>query len=307
MNENNIENNDGDLGIVVNYYSDFSSEDNTKLLVDSTALSLRLLKINPSVDKVVLADGSKKENDALKKRCEELDVTYLHAGKEISYVDGYNIGWRSLDTPYIGLMANDIIPHPFDTMQKLLDMIKKPDIGCVFPYMNTSRLKSDETQKPGFWLRGSQTCEPTSMTLNLNIIKREILEKIGGLDENYLYGFQEPILILKLRSMGYRVVLVGNTRIFHYDKLTKNLGQSSLKGLYKNDVSRWYDEYHDYADSRGIANIALWRSPFTTTISAKVLWWFCYHFPISSLKRELIKCAMWLEPFITKYPAKYGK
>ena len=72
----------------------------------------------------------------------------------------------------------------------------------MFPYMNTNRMRNLETQMPGFLLRGSQTCEPSNMTLNLNIFKRTILEEINGLDESYLYGYQEPILILKIRSMG---------------------------------------------------------------------------------------------------------
>ncbi len=75
---------------------------------------------------------------------------------------------------------------------------------------------------------GVRTCEPSTMTLNLNIFKRSILEQIGGLDENYIYGYAEPILLIKLRTLGYRVVMVGNSRVFHYDTLTKSLGENTL-------------------------------------------------------------------------------
>jgi len=299
----------GELGIVVNYYTNFSSKEHNQLLVASTSLSLRLLKINPFVNSVILVDGSQKEDKGIKKICEELEVKYFHSGKEISYVEAYNIGWKSLPEPYIGLMANDVIPHPLNTIERLLKYIKKKDIGCVFPYMNTSRMKGDETQQPGFLMRGRITCEPSSMTLNLNLFKRNILQEIDGLDEKYLSGFQEPILILKIRSMGYRVVLVGNTRIFHFDRLTKDIGESSIEklSLHKKDKDRWYEEYPRYSSKIGIAQLLFYRIPFCTTLSSKLLWWISYHFPIKKYRKEIMKIAMWLEPFLTKYPAKYGK
>ena len=109
-----------ELGIVVNYYTNFSSDENNQLLVATTNLSLRLLKINQYVNTVILVDGSKKEDKGIKKVCEELDVKYIHSGKELSYVEAYNIGWKSLTEPYIGLMANDVLPHPLETIGKLL-------------------------------------------------------------------------------------------------------------------------------------------------------------------------------------------
>lgn len=297
-----------ELGVVVNYYTNYSSVESHEVLVAATGLSLRLLKMNPSVGTVILVDGSEESDEKMKEVCEDIGVRYYHDGKKISYAKAYNIGWQSLTEPYIGLMANDIVPFPLDTIQILLDWLKRPDIGCVFPYLTSNSLRGGETQRPGFWGRGSRTCELTSMTLNLNLFKRSVLEKIGGLDENYLFGYAEPILLIKIRSLGFRVVLVGDTRAFHYEKLTKSLGESTLaEELYLEDSQRWYKEYPRYASKRGIANLNLWRQPFSTTLIAKTFWWISYHIPFSKPRRALIILTMWLEPLLTRYPARYRK
>ena len=67
----------------------------------------------------------------------------------------------------------------------------------------------DETQRLGFSRRGEITCEPATFALNLNLFKKSVLEAIGGLNENYLASFSEPILTVKIRNLGYRVVMLG--------------------------------------------------------------------------------------------------
>jgi len=294
--------------MVVNYFHNDSSESHRKLLLATTELSLRLLKINPCVSSVVLTDGSMKPDDEMREFCLKNGIQYCHFGKQIGYAAAYNLGWRKLTEPYIGLIANDIIPHPLETIQILLNWIQKSDVGCVAPYFHTNRPFHDETQRMGYWNRSLQTCEPASITLNLNLFKRSVLEKIGGIDEDFIYGYTEPIFILKIRSSGYRVILAGGTRCFHYGELTKRLGISDLKREhYRRDTRKWLEEYAPYASKHGIANIKLWKWPFSTTLPAKLLWWMSYYFPVPSLRIKIIKIIMWLEPFLTRYPARYGK
>jgi len=206
---------------------------------------------------------------------------------------------------YIGLMANDIIPHPQDTIDKLLDWVKKPEVGCTFPYMNSNRHQWDEVQRPGFTDRGTLTCEPTTMTLNLNLFKRTVLEAIGGLDENYTGGYQEPILIVKIRSLGYRVILVGSTTVFHFDRLTKSLGQSHIfdKNL-SLDRDRWFQEYKSFASSRGLANIRTWAKPFATSIPLQIFWWIICAVPYYPVRRRLIESLLRIERWLCRYPSK---
>ena len=144
-------------------------------------------------------------------------------------------------------------------------------------------------------------------TPTLNLFRRSVLEAIGGLDENYIFGFAEPIILLKIRSLGLRAVMVGDTHAFHCDQLTKLLGESSLDSdAYLKDVNRWFTEYADYASSSLLASIDFRRWPFATTRSIQGLWWLCRPAPSRALRTRLIKLTMWPEPFFTRYPARRG-
>ena len=265
------------LGMVVNFFDGQSNPEISELLAATTALSLRLLKLNPVVDEILLVDGSGEPCAPMQRACEDLGVDYRHGGRKLNYVEAYNLGWRALDTPIIGMMANDIIPHPLDTIVRLKEWILKPDVGCSFPYLTTNRLFFDEVQRPTLLTRGMVTCEPSSMTLNLNLFKRELLEDMGGLDANYTVGFQEPIILIRLREMGYRCVMVGNARAMHYDSLTKTLDASETSSKrYDADKQRWFREYGPYASERGIGQLRLHKRPFATSFVNQLIWRLAY-------------------------------
>ena len=145
------------------------------------------------------------------------------------------------------------------------------------------------------------------MTVNLNLFKREVLERIGGLDSNYVVGFESPILLIKIRSLGYRVVMVGDTRVMHLDSLTKVLGASGTsKALYEDDLARFLREYPRHVSTGGIANLKFWRWPFATTLASRCVWWSVYRLPWR-LRRTASEAVMWLEPWLCRHPARWGK
>ena len=114
-----------ELGMVVNFFTNRAHPDTRRVLVETTALSLRLLRLNPDVGRIILVDGSCERDELMESACAELDVEYAHYGRELSYVEAYNLGWRALEETYVGMMANDIIPHPPTAISDLLDWVRK--------------------------------------------------------------------------------------------------------------------------------------------------------------------------------------
>jgi len=216
------------MGFVVNFFTVGGPAQT--VLVAATQLNLTLLSAASSVGRVLLVDGSPIPCEPMRAICERLQVEYLHAGRELSYVEAYNLGIQTLKNPFIGLIANDVVPHPIDSLDRLYDWIQRERVGCAFPYIATSRTRGDEVQTPGFARRGSVTCEPASFALNLAVFRRDVLERIDLLDERFRAGYQEPILLLKIRNLGYRAVLVGGTRALHLDQLTKLFKESHIDG-----------------------------------------------------------------------------
>jgi len=294
---------DNQLGMVVNFFAGRADDSTRGLIVSATDTALRLLQRADIVSSILVVDGTSEPCRPMRAVCEALGVAYHHAGRGLSYVEAYNIGWRQLTHEFVGLMANDVAPHPAASITRLLDCLRDSQVGCVFPYLATVREANDETQQPGFFGRGRHSCEPASMTLNLNLFRRAVLESIGGLDERYRVGYQEPLLLIKIRSLGYRAVMVGGTRALHYDGLNKATGATETsRSLIDEDTRRWHAEHPGHADPYGLAHLKLWATPFSTSRRHRALWWAAYHLP-RRLRSRGIAAGLAVEPWFCRYVA----
>jgi GT2 family glycosyltransferase len=149
------------------------------------------------------------------------------------------------------------------------------------------------------------TCEPASMTLNLCVFERDLLERIGGVDENYATGYYDPILVFKIRELGYRAVQVGDAASVHLDRLTKATGGSGLTtAKHTQDTARFAEDHPDMRAEHGIWPMSFWRWPMSTTRRATALWWLSQHVPTSPLRTVFQNLAVLLEPLVTRYPVR---
>lgn len=291
--------------MAVAYYWNSVLKKDQRLVALTTQLSLFMLKENPVVGSVVLVDGSPEVNGWMSDACSNLEVKYLHAGKERSLSQAWNLGFRSLWEPYVGLMANDVLPHPPEALKILLESLAPPDVGCVFPYLTETGYPP---QLRRFWHRLNQSCEPAGMTLTMNLFKRSVLEAVGGVDERYSAGYYDPIMSIKIRQLGFRVVQVGRARVIHLDRLTKKEGGSTyLREAVDLDKARFSRDYPRYYGGRGIWGVSFWKWPFSTTAIASFFWWVSHHFPSHKARPYLERFTMWIEPVLTRYPARYGR
>lgn len=300
------------IGIVVNYYRKSLAENRFYVLTLATELGLLMLKQSSLVGTVILVDGSPKPDKQIENSCSSLGIQYLHTGKELSIPEAYNFGWRSLSEPYIALMANDILAYDSNTITKLYDLLQLPDVGCVFPYLSEGDWKVQDSRFIEWF---EKTCEPSFLLLNFIMLKRCVLEKVGGVDEGYKCGFYDPILLIKIRKLGYRVVLVGGTKMIHINSLTKIVGESTIDpSVVDIDQLKFKEEYSDYyyLPKGKTMNLdtgwpyKFWKWPFSSTLSIKILWWLTKHIPISIVRAAFTLITVWFEPILTRYPAKYG-
>lgn len=282
-------------GFVINYYwrPSFPPSHRT-----ATTLCIQALKGNSGVGRVILVDGSAQPDHYVEEICIREGVDYLHTGKELTFAQGYNIGWKLLDEAFIGLMANDVLA-PVGTIDQLLSWIRIQDVGCVFPYLSYC----DYPGQVDSYVRKPVTCEPSSMTLNLNLFKRNVLEEIGGINENYLGCYNDVNALMHIRKCGYRVVLVGETRVVHIGQMTITQGSNYKKNT---DVLRFSQEFPEYWAPHGKWNIKRWCWPFSTNNAISNLWRIAQNFPSTTARSWLQWLAMWLEPEITRYPARFG-
>jgi GT2 family glycosyltransferase len=147
------------------------------------------------------------------------------------------------------------------------------------------------------------TCEPASMTLNLSVFPRDVLERVGGVDTGYATGFYDPILVMKVRELGYRAVQVGDAWVVHLDRLTKQFGGSTLtSAVHAGDRERFFTEYPQLRTPHGIWGMAFWKWPMATTRRAALLWWLSQKLPSGRARQAAEQLAVLVEPLLTRYP-----
>lgn len=280
----------------MNYYwrSGFSPSTRTSAL-----LSLQMLKDNDAVGTIILVDGSPHLDPFIKQNCEELGIQHLHSGKELTFSQGYNLGWQTLKEQYVGLMASDIFP-PKTTIATLLKWLERPDVGCAFPYLTYC----DYPGQMAGYVRRRVTCEPSAMTLNLNVFKRDVLEAVGGIDEHYSGGYNDLILLMKIRELGFRVLLAGETRVNHLGQMTISQGTTYKKDA---DIKRFSTEYRTFCAGHGKWKVKHWRRPLSCGPLLSVMWWLSQNAPHALLRRPLERFTMTREPELAKYPARWGR
>lgn len=284
------------VGMVVNYYCEPHF---TPAIKYTTLLSLQLLRQNENVETILLVDGSTQPDLMMAGYCRSMGVTYHHAGRSLQFAEGFNVGLAMLNEPFIGLMANDIFP-PADTVKKLLSILSISDVGCVFPYLSYC----DYPGQMYDFVHRAVTCEPTIMTLNLNLFKREVLEKAGGVNESYSGSYNDLILLMKIRQMGYRVVLVGDTRVTHLGQMTISQGTTYKK---EKDRQRFIIEYPNYVSKHGAWQVAHWKRPLATNKLVSFLWWLCQNTISTRVRNALQNILIMYEPVLTRFPASWDR
>ncbi len=279
------------IDFIVNYYWRPNYPETIRL---SAWLAIQSLKIVDIVGDILLVDGSLEGDNEIRLICEKEKIMYVHKGKELRFAEGYNC-WKMLSSQYIGLMASDIIVNPI-AIQKLYKVITVERVGCVFPYLD----RCDYQGQIYSYVRKAKTCEPTFMTLNLNIFKREVLEKINGIDENFSGGYNDILTLLQIRRSGYKALLVGATQVTHLGKMTVSNGTNYD---WEKDSIKFKTSYPEYWDKISRWNIKRWLPPFAVNKRVSFLAWLVHKFP--SKYGELDRLFMRIEPDLTFFRLKY--
>lgn len=142
------------------------------------------------------------------------------------------------------------------------------------------------------------------MTLNLNLFKREVLERAGGVDEEYTGGYNDLILLMKVRRLGYRVVQVGGTYVNHLGSMTVSQGTTYKREA---DRVRFREQYAPWVAAHGKWHVAHWKRPLATTPRASRWWWMSQHCPVPAIRRILLQATLVREPELCRYPAVWGR
>src|SRR5258708_2539590 len=216
---------------------------------DTITLLHSLQKINkPDITlSLVIVDNGSKEIFELPENLKK-NTTRIRSATNTGFSGGYNIGMKEAlkqDAEYVLIINNDTLVDP-DMLTNLIKVLdSKPAIGVTTPKtyfakgreFHKDRYKKEELGKV-LWYAGGHTDWANVMSIHRGIdevdhgqydkteptdfvsgccmfFKREVLEKIGLLDDRYFLYYEDADLNERIKRAGYEMYYVPSAVLIH--------------------------------------------------------------------------------------------
>ncbi len=151
----------------------------------------------------------------LKKRFSDRFVLITN-DKNMGYVIAVNQGLEASDAPYVCVFNNDTLPAP-GWLENMVDFAQNhPDVGLINPQCDGHGNRSiDEHARylgklKGLYMEMNQ-CQGFCM-----LIKRELIDRIGRLDEAFgIGGYDDTDYSMRAHVAGYKSVAIKDAYVYH--------------------------------------------------------------------------------------------
>ncbi len=207
----------------------FRTPDDTLLAVKSLLASRRTL------DEIIVVDNDSTENARAALTSVHARITYVMTGRNLGFSGGMNVGIRQALERGAGrvlLVNSDVIVPPdcVERLERCLDMHKTGIAGPVVlarsepgwiaslgmsyaPRTGRMRHRGVGAQLGDGERVDSAPVDAVSGCLML--IRREVFDAIGLLDEDFFFSFEELDFCLRARRAGFTTVLDGSAVAYH--------------------------------------------------------------------------------------------
>ncbi len=143
-------------------------------------------------------------------------IELIRNEENLGFVKAINQGMRASRAPYLCLMNNDTIASDGWLREMAAVAESDPKIGIVNPSSNTFGQKLEECK--GMAGRVQELYSARGFCM---LIKREVVEKIGFLDEIFNIGyFEETDFSLRARQCGFSIARAKGAYVYHKENLT---------------------------------------------------------------------------------------
>lgn len=228
--------------IILNYNKNQVTLDCLKSLKNQTYKNFEIL----------LVDNGSKYNTflelkrELKQFKENLEILLIRIKVNLYFTGGNNKALKIVQGKYICLLNNDTIVSP-DFIEKMVDFLEEnSDAGMISPKIKVYKNKNyiwyagahiNLRKASVSELRGSYEFDPQNQKYNeaaltdyaagtALFLKKEVLDKIGLLDEIFFMYFEEADWNLRAKKKGYKIYYVPTTIIYH--KVTPIISKKAL-------------------------------------------------------------------------------
>lgn len=194
---------------------------------------------------ILILDNGSVEDETLaffaQIQAEDARVRVLRYDHPFNYSAINNFGVREARGEVIGLVNNDIEVISPEWLTEMVSHALRPDIGCV----GAKLYYSDDTlqhagvicslggvaghshkhfarENPGYFYRLLLPQNLSAVTAACLLVRREVFEHVGGLDEQNLHiAFNDVDFCLKVREAGYRNLWTPYAELYHHESVSR--------------------------------------------------------------------------------------
>ncbi|MDD6811576.1 MAG: glycosyltransferase family 2 protein [Lachnospiraceae bacterium] len=211
---------------------------------------------------------------------------------EFNYSRINNLGVSRATGDYILLLNNDTQVITIDWMEELLMYAQRKDVGAVGAklYYEDKTIQHAgvviglgahrtaghthyrvSSNNLGYMGRLCYAQNVTAVTGACLMVKKEIYDKVGGLDETFAVSLNDVDFCLKLRKAGYLNVFTPFAELYHFESISRGLDDKGEKAKRYNEESerfreKWKKELEN-GDPYYNINFSLDRSDFALKIN----------------------------------------
>ncbi len=212
-----------------------------------------LMKTNYSNFEIIVVDnGSVDDSVKYLKSLTELNIRIIKNKENVSFAQGNNDAVRIANGEYVLLLNNDIEPTYGWLNEMMGTIINNENVGAVGAKLVYPFIENPEQQKYSFTIQHAgdifretinngclyeahnqnkflENVFDSSISVNRKCLlvtgavlltEKDIYLEVGGLNENFWYGYEDVDFNLKLYEKGYDVIFASAALLFHHESAT---------------------------------------------------------------------------------------
>jgi GT2 family glycosyltransferase len=179
-------------------------------LIKNTHFPYKLILIDNASDKETRA-----YLESLKTRG-SLEVEVIRNERNAGFVTAVNQALKISNAPFVCIMNNDTVPAP-GWLERMVDFAQgHKDVGLVNPVCNGHGATPIEVYAKGLEREEGSYMEMNQCQGFCMLIKREVISKVGYLDESFgIGGYDDTDYSMRAYLAGYRCVAIRDAYVYH--------------------------------------------------------------------------------------------
>ncbi len=182
---------------------------------------------------------------------------------EFNYSAINNFGYQYAKGEYILLLNNDIEVITPDWLEEMIMYIQREEVGAVGAMLyypddtiqhagvilgiggvaNHSH-KNFPRDTFGYFGRLTIAQNLTAVTAACLLTKREVYDRVGGLDEGYKVAFNDVDFCMKIRKEGYLIVFTPFAELYHYESKSRGIEDTDEKiERFSGEIQRFQERW----------------------------------------------------------------